>query len=115
MLQEALDFANEFAVDEHNLIVNDGKFEREALYVPFFYHLMMNGAQEDTIFDCIGNIYDAFKITQDIVEALQGTLWLGNDPYPELADNLGQMVYLAYGDGGDVTILFDHPDGEEEE
>lgn len=109
MLQESLDFANEFAVDDHNLIVNLGKFEREPLYVPFFYNLMLNGAQDETIYDKYGNVYDSFVIDRDIVNSFRGTFWLGNDPYPELGDHIGQNVYLAYDESGFTTILFSDP------
>ena len=40
---ESLEFAQRFDYDEHGLIINPGKFERECAFVPYFWNLSLNG------------------------------------------------------------------------
>lgn len=54
-----------FNVNEYDIIQNPGKFEGCAIYAPYFYDLVMNGASDGIIQDDFGCIKDVFNINDD--------------------------------------------------
>jgi hypothetical protein len=44
------DIEKEYKINSHGIIENPGKFEGCMLFVPYFYDIVMNGGQDDTVY-----------------------------------------------------------------
>jgi len=59
-----------YDVDKYGLIRDLGPFQGEPLYVPFFYDLVLNGAQSGTVDHADGSVTDYFNLCDDERTAL---------------------------------------------
>ena len=64
---ESLEFADSFDYDDHGLITNPGKFERECRYVPYFWNMTLHDAQDDIEYTEFMGFY-LFSITKDDIK-----------------------------------------------
>jgi len=73
-----------FTIDEHGLIVDPGRFEREPLWVPYFESVAGNGFADES-----GEGWDAIKL-----EPAERAL---------VEDETAEWVVLHYSDSGFIT------------
>jgi len=58
---------NEYTVKD-GIIQDCGKFEGEPIHTVYFYDLVMDGAQDDTIYDEYDDAIDVFDLTREDYE-----------------------------------------------
>jgi len=73
-----------FDIDQFGLITNPGRFEREPLWVPYFYELAMHGFGDES-----GEVWDAIRL-----EPAERAL---------VDDSAADWVVLHYSDSGLIT------------
>ena len=59
---DGVQFAGEFDYDQYGLITNPGKFEREPVYVPYYWTIAMHGGSDETLFQG-ETFFELFSVT----------------------------------------------------
>ena len=80
---------SEFNVDQYGLICDPGKFEREPLYIPYYWDLFLDGCAD------FEDDYIKFEITIEDVKK-----------FPELEDDLNKFIYLWSDSNGFIYHCF---------
>ena len=85
MIEEDREIAEElhdtYTINRNGLITNLGKFEKEPLYVAFFYELLLEGDGEIIEDLKYGSVYTTFKLN-DIDDDLAEAIYLPDDFEP---------------------------------
>lgn len=94
--------AKEFSVDEHGLIADQGKFEREPLYVPYFWSTVLDGFGEDVYAEPENDDEENEDFESELLYTLIDIDEDDINEFPELKGYKAAKVFQS--DAGFVTV-----------